>query len=460
MMLARPTHDLDFVMPSNAIPTSRRVANTLGGAFFPLDADRDTGRVLLSAPEQGQLILDFSSFRGPDLQSDLLGRDFTINAMALDLRNLQTLIDPLHGASDLRAGVLRACSETALQDDPVRILRCIRLAVEFELKIIPELRRQMHQAQPGLANVTAERLRDEIFKMLLGRSPLTALRTCDILGILDDILPELPPLKNVSQSKPHVEDVWEHTLNTAQKLDTLISILQPRHDPQEAANWTMGLVSLRLGRYRQQIEQHLNTPLNPDRPLRALLLVAALYHDTGKPDTFQRVEDGRIRFLEHEALGAELVRQRGKAWRLSNPEIERLATIVRHHMRPLLLAQAPETPSPRAIYRFFRDTGPAGVDICLLSLADTLATYGVTLPQAVWNRQLDVARILLEAWWERPQESVSPPALVNGNDLMEIFRLAPGPQIGQLLEQIREAQAAGELQNRDAALQFVRTQLQ
>ena len=215
----------------------------------------------------------------------------------------------------------------------------------------------------------------------------------------------------------------------------------------------MGLVSLRLGRYRQQIEEHLNTSINPDRPLRALLLVAALYHDTGKPGTFRRTEDGRIRFLEHEALSAKLARRRAKAWRLNNPEIERLETIVRHHMRPLLLAQAAEPPSLRAIYRFFRDTGPAGVDICLLSLADTLATYGATLPQTIWSKQLDTVHILLEAWWEQPQESVHPPALLNGHDLMQIFHLAPGPQIGHLLEEIREAQAAGELKSRDAALQ-------
>ncbi len=155
---------------------------------------------------------------------------------------------------------------------------------------------------------------------------------------------------------------------------------------------------------------HLAETPNPDRSLRALLLLAALYHDIGKPASRQVEADGRIRFFDHDQLGAQLAGQRGARLHLSNSEIERLTTIVRHHMRPLLLAQSGDTPSRRAIYRFFRATGAAGVDICLLSLADTLATYGPGLPQDVWVRQLDTVRTLLEAWWEQAEEKVTPPA--------------------------------------------------
>jgi putative nucleotidyltransferase with HDIG domain len=216
---------------------------------------------------------------------------------------------------------------------------------------------------------------------------------------------------------------------------------------------------MRLGRFRQPLHEHLSEQLNPDRSLRALLYLAALYHDSGKPRTSQADPDGRIRFLGHERLGEELARARGGALRLSNLEIERLAGIVRHHLRPLLLAQTPALPSRRAVYRFFRDTGAAGVEICLLSLADTLSTYRTTLPQETWLRQIDVVRRLLEAWWEKREEEIAPPALVNGTDLQRLFQLEPGPLIGQLLEAIREAQAAGELHERQEALDFVRARL-
>jgi UTP:GlnB (protein PII) uridylyltransferase len=136
----------------------------------------------------------------------------------------------------------------------------------------------------------------------------------------------------------------------------------------------------------------------------------------GKSLTRSVDADGRIRFLEHEQVGADVASARGHALRLSNTEIERLRTIVRHHMRPTLLAQIGELPTRKAVYHFFRDTGEAGVDVCLLSLADTLATYGPTLPQERWAWKLDLVRHLLESCWERPQEAVSPPALVNGHD--------------------------------------------
>jgi hypothetical protein len=145
---------------------------------------------------------------------------------------------------------------------------------------------------------------------------------------------------------------------------------------------------------------------------------------------------------------------------LSNDEINRLSTMVSHHMRPLLLAQAGESPSRRVIYRYFRATGSAGVDIGLLSLADRLATYGPALPREIWAQHLAVVRALYEAWWEYPEQAVAPPPLVNGRDLMQVFELNPGLQIGQLLEAIREAQAAGQVCTREQALKLAREKLE
>ena len=459
LLLNRVSHDLDFVTPKDAIAISRSVANSLRGGFFTLDPERETGRVILTTEENQRYYLDFASFRGPDLESDLRGRDFTINAMALDVREPEALIDPLGGAKDLHARRLRPCSPSSFEDDPLRILRCVRQAFELELRIMSETRRLLGSALPGLSKVSPERLRDELFRILEARKPVAALRSLDILGALPYILPELEALKGVTQPVPHIDDVWMHTFNVTQKLADLLDLLQPEYDGDSAANWIMGLVSLRIGRYREQLKAHLTEALNPDRSLRGLLLLAALYHDVGKPATRRIEEDGRLRFLEHEQLGAQMVHQRGVQLHLSNSEIERLTTIVRQHMRPLLLAHSGALPTRRAIYRFFRATGPAGVDICLLALADTLATYGPGLPQDTWTQHLDVTRTLLEAWWEQPEEKIAPPALLNGRDLIEIFDLAPGPEIGRLLEEIREAQATGEIKERTEALDYVRTRL-
>ena len=123
------------------------------------------------------------------------------------------------------------------------------------------------------------------------------------------------------------------------------------------------------------------------------------------------------------------------------------------------MAQAGKAPTRRTIYRFFRDCGPAGVDICLLFLADCLATYESALPGDLWRNYLEVIYRLLYAYWEQREELVSPPVLVNGHDLISELSLTTGPQIGRLLELIREAQATGQVKSREQALKLARSQL-
>jgi putative nucleotidyltransferase with HDIG domain len=459
LLCSRPTHDLDFILPGNAIRTARQLANALDTAFYPLDFERDTGRLILNDKVLGRLVIDVTAFRGANLESDLRDRDFTINAIAIDLHQPTMLIDPLGGAKYLQSRVLRPCSPAALENDPIRILRAIRLSIEFEIRILPETTSLIRQALPGLARISSERLRDEVFRILKSSAPASAIRILDILGVIPYVFPELPALKGVAQSPPHTLDVWDHTLTTVQEMGKVLNLFSREYDPKIATNWALGLVSLRLGRFRQQLHDHLEVQLNPERSIPSLICLAALYHDISKPQTTQTDIDGRIRFYEHDRTGEEISRKRGQALRLNNSEIARLASIVRLHMRPMLLGRSEERPSRRAIYRFFRDAGASGVDVCLLALADTLATYGPGLPQAKWIHLVDVIRILLEAWWEQPSEIISPPVFLNGNDLMQNFNLEPGPQVGELLELIREAQAAGELHDRAQALAFAHDKL-
>jgi putative nucleotidyltransferase with HDIG domain len=215
------------------------------------------------------------------------------------------------------------------------------------------------------------------------------------------------------------------------------------------------LVSVRLGRFRQALADHLRAPVSGDRPARWLLMLAALLHDVGKATTRTVGPEDRIRFLEHEAVSAEMAAQRLAALRFSGDEIKRARLILQNHMRPAQLAKAPPI-SSRAVYRFFRDTGEAGVDIVLLSLGDQLGKYHASPPQESWSRHLDACATLLGAYFERRAEAVSPPALITGHDLMSELGLEPGPQLGEILDAVREAQAAGEIADRAAALEYAR----
>jgi poly(A) polymerase len=451
LLLRKSIHDLDFVLPEKSLQIARKVADELDGAFYPLDLARQIGRVIVMKPEGDRFILDFSLFDGANLESDLRGRDFTINAMALSVWDPDKLIDPLAGAQDLKAKRLRACAQTAFVADPIRILRGIRMANAFNLSIIPETKSLMRSAVPRLPGVSPERLRNEIFKILETPRPATSIRGLDLLGALEVIFPELNQMKDVEQSLPHVFDVWNHTLDVVNKLELVLDTLSSEHDPENSGNLLTGLINLRLGRYRQQFDPHFRSSLVEARTIKALLLFAALYHDVGKPETQQVDEEGRIRFFRHEQVGEDVVAARARSLHLSNEEVSRLRKIVRHHLRPILLAQTDQPPSRRAIYRFFRQLGPVGVDICLLSLADVLSIYGVSPPQPAWEKHLDVVRMLLEAWWEYPLEKVIPPPLINGTDLIEQFKLKPGPLIGDILEAVQEAQATGQVEDRKQA---------
>jgi putative nucleotidyltransferase with HDIG domain len=461
-LLQRDCYDLDFVMPGDALKIARQLADTLGAAYFPLDTERRIARIVLRGldeagiPTSNRLKLDFSSFQGKDLLSDLRGRDFTFNAMAIDLQHPHTLVDPLGGSADLAAKRLKACSPTSFLDDPVRIMRAVRQAVDFNLKILPETLLLIRQAVIHIPDVSPERLRDELFRILLNPHAVIALRALDKVNAISYTLPEVSALKGIEQSPPHILDAWNHTLEVINRLESVLEVLALEYNPDNASNLNLGLVAIRLGRYRRQLAEHLAVTLNPDRPHRGLLFLAGLYHDVGKVETQSLDDIGKIRFFNHDQVGIRLVEKRGQALKLSNPEIERLSIIVNHHMRPSLLSHQEQEPSHKAIYRFFRDTGEAGVDICILSLADVLATYGPTLPQERWVRHLDVIRVLLEAWWEKHDESVLPPALLNGDDLMESLGLSPGPMIGYLLESIREAQVTGEVGNREQAIDLAR----
>lgn len=470
LLISRLSPDLDFAVPSNGISLARVVANALKADFMPLDQERDTGRVIVTEEDGSRIFLDFSIYRGlgvskgtvHSLEEDLRARDFTINAIALNLRD-ETIFDPLEGGNDLRAKFIRACSPTALSDDPVRILRGIRQAAGFGFKIEKNTRELMKQAVSQLGNISPERLRDETFKILKGPKPDAAMRALEMLGVLPHLMPELVAMKGVEQSEPHMYEVWTHTLSVLDYLDQVISALRVGYDAEKTNDMFTGLLTLRLGRYREQIAKHFAEPLNIDRSMRSLLFFAALYHDVSKPETKTVEESGRIRFFNHEVKGAEVAVERARAFNLSNDETERLHVIIKNHMRIHFfadrLAGEKELPSRKAIYRFFRDSGEAGVDLVLLSLADVRATRVHALTMDTWNAYLDVARILLENYWERPEEIVSPPRFLDGNELMRELDLKPGPLVGQLLESIRENQAAGNIENREQALAFVREEL-
>lgn len=459
LLTGRPLHDLDFAMPSDPRPLAHRLADALQGDIFMLDDARHTARVIHHTPSGSAIFLDFAIFRGSSLEEDLRGRDFTLNALALELSTNRP-VDPLGGINDLRQKILRACSPTAFTDDPLRVLRGVRFALSLGCRMDAATWTAMKQAAPLLGRVSPERCRDELFYMLEAPHAASAIRLLDQAGALPELLPEVAALRDEAQGPPHVYDVFEHTLAALKELEQIYSVLvEPYSEEKANRSLISGLAVLKLGQYRKNLAEHFSVALNPHRSRRGLLFLAALLHDCAKPESRTVEPSGRVRFLGHDSTGAPVTVARAQAMMLSQAEVQHLEKLVAGHMRIHHLANIVSAPSRRAIYRYFQATGSAGIDLCLLSLADTLATYGAEIPPARWQAELDVCRMLLQAWWEKGEEIVNPPRLISGDDLMAQLGLPSGPQIGILLEAIREAQATGEITTRQQALDFARSKV-
>ena len=437
----RAVHDIDLAAPRDTLRWARRLADALGGAFYPLDAARGTGRVLLDQHGE-RLVIDLAAYRGATLEDDLRARDFTINALAVPLHAPDRLIDPTGGLQDLKDKVLRACSPRAFTDDPLRVLRGVRLAAELNFRIVPATRDWMRQAIPLLEDVSPERLRDEVFRMVETPHPAAPFKALDALGALPYVLPEAARLHGAALPPPHTADAWTHTMRTVDALAGLLAALHPLYDQERAADFALGFAMVRIGRYREHLAEHFAAGVHTERPLRALLFLAAffVYGEIPPPDT-----------LETPAAARTAARW-GRALRLSAAEIRRLETIVRYHRWPAAMSRDAQPPSPREIHRYFRRTGAAGVEIVLLSLAQVMAAYGPRLPHDLWRAHLETARALWSAWWDAHETIVDPPRLINGRDLMAALGMRPGPHLGQLLEALREAQAAGEVATREEAV--------
>ncbi len=449
-LLERDTVDIDIAVAADALEVAPRVATAFGGKYVLLDEVNRVGRVILAIEGaiEGQRELDFSTLKD-NIQQDLSQRDFTIDAMAVNLGELAEgntaiqLIDPFDGLGDLRRGVIRAVSSTVFKSDAARLLRAARLAAELGFSIDTETETLIRGQHNLIASVAGERIREELLHLIaIPQSKI--LYYLDKLGLLTAMIPELNQLKGVEQPKEHFWDVFDHSIETVDAVDFILRQGEWEYASKEA---------LVVVPWSATLAHHFELEVSSGSTRRALLKMAALLHDIAKPQAKAIDESGRMRFLGHAKEGAAIAVNILERLRFSSKEVRLVEIMVRHHLRPGQMGLN-ELPSPRAIYRYFRDTGEAGIDVLFLSLADHLATRGPRLEPAQWREHAQMVEYVLNQHYK--QESlIVPPKLVDGNDLINIFGMSPGPKIGQLLGAVQEAQATGELTSRQEALCYI-----
>lgn len=441
LMGRRVGSDLDLAVEGDGFAIAVDIAALHEATFVPLDESHGTARIVLKAEEP--VIVDISSLKGPDILADLEMRDFTVNAIALSIENflegrLDQMLDPCGGIRDIRSKIIRICAENSFSDDPLRILRTFRFMAGLGFRIEPHTLELIPVELRRLTGVAPERIRDEFVATLAADSSGEALRTMDVTGVLQELLPELQPMRGCGQNEFHHLDVWSHSLETVRQMESLV-----------------GDVASPFGDARPLIEEYLREGPVKGRPRAALLKLAALFHDSGKPQTRFVEPSGRVRFFGHEKLSREIFELSADRLKFAKKEISLVGDLVEGHMRPMIFTGEPV--SKRAILRLHRRFRRDIIGLFLLFLADLAATCGpARTPESekiARNQVIRALDICLEA--EKTKEA----PFVNGRDMMQLFGLEPGPNMGSLLKRLRELQDLGDITSKAEAIEVAREML-
>jgi poly(A) polymerase len=454
ILLDRPGRDIDISVDADPLIIAPALAGSLGGTAFILDPDRHHARIL--APSIHAQV-DLLPLRGA-IEEDLRLRDFTINALAVDLAALAAdsatpVLDPTGGLRDLDHRSIRAISEQSLIDDPLRLLRGIRLAAQLGFQVSAQTTDIIRQHANLLSSSATERQRDELLLLLGTDRAGQSLRHLDETGLLSALIPELDVTRGVTQPREHHWDVFNHGLESVRALDWLLSDAPPGSATEDRL-WTVVQEQLE---WLPDAHARWSDEASPGISRLSIVKLAALFHDVGKPETRSVDPDGRIRFFGHSDAGAALVRTALKRLHMPARVTDHVASMVKAHLRPLLIARE-GAPSRRAVYRLFRDTGDAAIDTLFLSLADHAATSGPRVTELGWRRHVAVISYILAAA-SGPSSTPSASRIVTGEDVMTTLGIGAGPLVGELLEAIDEALAAGDVASREEALEFAREYL-
>ncbi|MBN1540694.1 HD domain-containing protein [candidate division KSB1 bacterium] len=421
LLLGKTVKDIDFVVVGDGPGFAEAVAHELGSGRLTLYRNFGTAMI-----QHHDTMLEFvgarkesygeasrrPSVESADLPTDLARRDFTVNAIAVDLcsENFGKIIDPFDGWKDLKHKILRTPlpPETTFFDDPLRIMRAVRFAAQLQFEIEKQTFQALSREAHRLAIISQERITEELFGILKSDRPSVGLAPMDESGVLDSVLPEIAQLRGFEQiGKYQHKDVLLHTFKVVDNV--------------------------------ARVSDSLN------------LRFAALYHDVAKPVTKEFRPDVGWTFHGHEEIGARMMERIGKRLKLSKNMLNYTKKMIRLHLRPIHLAEEGVTDS--AIRRLVVQAGDDLDDLILLCRADITSQNPRRVARHLANFDSLVERINEIAEKDRLRAFQAP---VRGDEIMRVCGLAPGPQVGKLKKAIEEAILNGEIANEhDAAYTYL-----
>ena len=365
-----------------------------GIAFGTISASKDDRQIEITTyrsenynPDSRKPDVEF----GSELAADLGRRDFTVNAMALTLPTLE-FVDLFEGLKDLEKKILRTpfTPTQSFSDDPLRMLRAARFSSQLQFSIAADVLDAMREMASRLDIVSAERIREELIKILMSDHPRVGLTVMVETGLAQYVLPELPLLQLEEDEHHHHKDVYEHTLKV---LEQVID-LETGHEPQ--------------------------------LPGDLILRMAALLHDIGKPKTRKFESDGRVSFHHHEAVGARMTKKRMKSLRFSNEQTDEVSQLVELHLR--FHGYGTGEWSDSAVRRYVRDAGPLLSRLHKLTRADS-TTRNKRRAEALQKAYDGLEQRIADLQEQEELDSIRPD--LNGAQIMEILGIGPGREVGE-----------------------------
>ena len=398
-ILDRLGNDLDFT--TNARPDETK-------SIIKKDADSiwETGREFGTIAAQfGDVTVEITTYRsekyeaesrnpevnfGDNIEGDLLRRDFTVNAMALELTTTPpTFIDNYDGVNDLARKVLRTpgAPENSFSDDPLRMMRAARFAAQLGFDVDPAIIAAIKEMAGRIEIISAERIRDEFVKLIMSENPRIGIALLVDTGLADFVIPEIPKLKLEIDEHHHHKDVYEHTLKV---LEQAISL-----------------------------EERLNGP-------NLVIRLAALLHDIGKPKTRELIPGGGVSFHHHEVVGARMAKERLKALRFSNDVVDDVSSLVFLHLRFHGYGTGEWTDS--AVRRYIRDAEHQLDHLHVLTRADC-TTRNQRKAESLAQTYDSLEERILKLMAEEELEKIRPD--LDGLEIMAILGISPSPIVGR-----------------------------
>lgn len=434
-VLGRVQMDFDFAVEKNAVAFARQFADKIKGAFVLLDDEHGCGRVVKKV-NGIPWTFDFADFRAKTLKEDIASRDFTINTLYADLLKIADqdeltphIVDLRSAQKDLKSKIIRLVSPKAFKDDPLRLMRAYSLQATLGFKIEAKTAAQIKKDIKLIRDVSIERVREEFFKILSSPRGYRVLCDMDKAELLEKVIPQLAVMFNVKQGGYHHLDVWKHSLEVLNQFEKILE------DIKSDAELTV----------------YFNEELAANHSRAAIVKLAALLHDIGKPDT-KKIEDGRTSFHAHEHVGKRITRIVAKHLKLSVREGHLLEDMVLYHLRPGYLSNF-KKPTEKSIFRYFRDTKEEAVSILLLSLADQRSTRGPLTTEHDQKHHEKICLGLVKRYFEE-KKKVPRVRLITGNDLIRKLKLKPSPIFTKILTAVEEGQALGKVATKQEALEL------